>query len=141
MAEKSLWRMLRDQTKRYGHFDRIENMVGRGMPDVTYCVRSREGFIELKQIPEWPVRAETVVSIEHYTPQQRNWARTRMSAGGRVYLLLGVVRPTGYLLFHAHWALTHLAIDATQEHCWRAALVSEERRFPTQQLIEELTRG
>src|SRR5262245_18814529 len=82
MAEHDLWVMLRDRMKLVGHFARIENMVGRGMPDVTYCIRSIEGFIELKHADAWPVRPDTVLELKHYTPQQRIWSQWRMKAGG-----------------------------------------------------------
>jgi hypothetical protein len=140
MAEKDLWAILRDRVKTIGHFERIENMVGVGMPDVTYCVRGVEGFIELKQIKEFPARAGTVVSVDHYTPQQRIWARRRISAGGRVYLLLEVVRPTPtYFLYWSEWSRVHLGVTATESDCRRSALVTGVGKFPTPDLIREIT--
>lgn len=140
MAEKDLWAVLRDRMKIHGHFDRIENMVGCGMPDVTYCVQRVEGFIELKQVKEWPARPDTAVAIPHYSPGQRLWARQRISAGGRVYLLLHVVRTDNvYLLFDSAWSRLHLGIDATQADCIAKALVVGFRKFPTAEVLAELT--
>lgn len=128
--------------KLHGHFDRIENMVGSGMPDVTYCVRGAEGFIELKQIKEWPKRPETVVAIEHYTSQQRIWARQRIAAGGRVWLMLEVVRPRPtYLVFSSDWSRIHLGVSATEADCRRAAVVYGEGRFPAPAVLGLLSDG
>lgn len=140
MAEHDLWHRLRDAAKTYGHFERIENMVGRGRPDVNYCVVGVEGNIELKQIAAWPKKPETVVEVDHFTPQQRIWIRTRLSAGGRVYVLLQVVRPTAvYMLLPGEWARLYLGLTATQEMIRRAALVSGGPRFPVEVLMAELT--
>lgn len=66
----------------------IENSVGPGTPDLNYA----EGWFELKQLDGWPARPDTVVSIDHYTPQQRVWIQRRGRHGGRVHLVLQVRR-------------------------------------------------
>ena len=140
MAEHDLWHTFRDRMKMHGHLERIENLVGRGRPDVNYCIRSVEGNIELKQIPAWPSRPETVVPIPHYTPQQRIWARQRIAAGGRVYVLLEVVRPIPtYILLRGEWSRVYLAKTATQEDIRRNALVCVEGSFPTPAILRVLT--
>lgn len=140
MAEKDLWSILHARMKLHGHFERIENMVGVGRPDVNYCVRGVEGNIELKQIQTWPVRAETPVAIKHYSPQQRIWARQRVLAGGRVYTLLEVVRPVPtYILLRAEWSRVYLGKTATQEDIRRNALVFAEGAFPTPAILRKLT--
>lgn len=139
MSESDLWRMLHKRTAMHGHFERIENMVGAGMPDVTYCVRGHEGFIELKQIAAFPVRPETVVPIPHYTPQQRIWARRRLAAGGKVYTLLEVVRPVpSYYLFAAEWSRVHLGKTATRADLRDRALVYGVGSFPIQYILQIL---
>lgn len=65
---------------------RIENSAGLGTPDVNHI----HGWLELKWIPDWPRRPETVVRLDHYTPEQRAWHMRRTHAGGRVHVLLGV---------------------------------------------------
>jgi len=71
----------------------VENPVHPGTPDVNYI----EGWIELKQVPEWPANEETPLRIAHFTPQQRVWLMRRCSMGGRAHLLLQVGRE--WLLF------------------------------------------
>ncbi len=64
----------------------VENPANPGTPDVSYV----EGWIELKQLDEWPVREDTPVKIVHYTPQQKIRARKRWKRGGNVFWLLQV---------------------------------------------------
>lgn len=140
MAEHDLWHTLRDHGRKFGHFERIENMVGRGRPDVNYCVAGVEGNIELKQIARWPSRPDSPVSVPHFTPQQRIWIRTRLSAGGRVYVLLEVVRPVvWYGLLPGEWARVNLDRTATEEAVRLAALATGEGRFPVESLMAQLT--
>ena len=63
----------------------VENRVGIGMPDVNYV----EGWIELKELKEWPVQNGTV-HVPHYTQDQRLWALRRRRSLGKCWLLLKV---------------------------------------------------
>lgn len=108
----------------------VENPALPGTPDVNYV----EGWIELKWLPEWPVRADTIVRVETYTPQQRAWHIRRRLAGGKTWMLI-----------HAgpDWVLLDGATAAMQlGQCTRAellqlAIAHTERRSPTP---EELVR-
>ena len=63
----------------------VENPVAcPGTPDVNYV----EGWIELKNLRNWPKRAATIVRIEHFTEQQRRFLRRRCGYGGSAWLLL-----------------------------------------------------
>jgi|GEM_PF-2202952 len=64
----------------------VENSANPGCPDVE-CLR---GWLELKYLPNWPKQMDTVVRIDHYTQQQRNFLRRRWNAGGGAWLLLRV---------------------------------------------------
>jgi len=64
----------------------VENSANPGCPDVE-CLR---GWIELKYASAWPKQTDTVVRIDHYTQQQRNFLRRRWNAGGGAWLLLRV---------------------------------------------------
>jgi hypothetical protein len=142
MAEKDLSAMFRDELKRYGHIQRIESMTGLGVPDVNYCFSNIEGWVELKCLPRWPKRPETIVTIEHYTQQQRLWIRTRANAGGRVYLLLEVIapRPISYLLFGPVAAVNQVG-RVNRAILERLALVSSgpSGTFPAMAIKGELT--
>lgn len=71
----------------------VENPCRPGTPDVNYV----EGWLELKWDSAWPIRPETNVAIDHYTPQQRLWSMRRWTRGGTVHLLLQVA--DDWLLF------------------------------------------
>lgn len=138
--ERDLWHTLRERMKTFGHFDRIENMVGVGMPDVTYAVQGAEGFIELKWRARWPRTPADVVTLDHFTPQQRIWIKQRRKAGGRVYVLLLVdCKPREYLLLPGEWAAAHLGLTATRADVTAAALVRGTGAFPTTLMLAELS--
>lgn len=71
----------------------VENPAYPGTPDVNFI----EGWVELKWLRSWPKREKTIVTIEHFTQQQRVWLLRRWKKGGNVYLLLQVRRE--WLLF------------------------------------------
>lgn len=68
------------------HGRRIENMLSAGTPD---CLITT-GFVELKWIREWPVRASSPVRLDHYTDVQRGWLLEHWQCGGGAWLLLQV---------------------------------------------------
>jgi hypothetical protein len=132
MMEKDLSRLLLKNMRQHGHFERIENMTGVGMPDVSYAISGEEGFIENKWRAAWPRDPEDVVTLDHYTNQQRIWARQRTAAGGRVYLLLEIERPSpSYFLLSGIWCATYLGKTATRADIEANALVIGLGKFPT----------
>lgn len=64
----------------------VENPAKPGTADINYT----DGWIEMKYLRAWPKRSDTVVRVDTYTPQQRNFARQRASAGGKVWFMLVV---------------------------------------------------
>ncbi len=42
-----VWRIFREYLGPFGHLVRIENSVEKGTPDVNYCLRGGEGWVEL----------------------------------------------------------------------------------------------
>lgn len=68
------------------HAVSVENPAYPGTPDVNYV----EGWLELKQIDEWPKQEHTPVRVPHFRPEQRIWLRARWRAGGAAYVLLRV---------------------------------------------------
>lgn len=71
----------------------VENPCLPGTPDVNYI----DGWLELKWLRSWPKRAGSIVTIDHYTPQQRTFHRVRWHCGGAVHVLLQVKKT--WLLF------------------------------------------
>jgi len=97
-SENSLWKTFKRNMKVHGEFDRHEDMLNVGVPDVSYVLfNGGGGWIELKHAHKPPVRPTTIFSIKHYTPEQRYWLRRRGQAGDNCWLLLQVDR--SYWLF------------------------------------------
>lgn len=80
----------REAGERYT-FERVENLVGNGTPDVDYCVGSAEGKIELKYATRDPVSptARVLGRDNGLRRSQIIWATRRLVAGGRVLMAIG----------------------------------------------------
>lgn len=87
----------------------VENPALPGTPDVNYV----EGWIELKQLTAWPQKADTVVHVDNFTPQQRVWHIRRRLAGGTSWLLLQVGRE--WLLFDGAVAALNIGLCTCNE--------------------------
>lgn len=80
------------------HWQAIEDAYSTGIPDVSYAFSTgREGWIEFKYLKQWPKRPDTIVRLDHFTPEQRNWLTKRGKLTGRAFLFLQVERD--YMLF------------------------------------------
>lgn len=103
------------------HWDRVENLVGSGYPDLSWAWVlggfSAEGHIELKYRAAPPVGPETPVVVESITPHQRLWWRQRWEAGGNIFVLLRLSQE--YMLFQGNWAAFNLGtttVSGLREH-------------------------
>lgn len=79
MNENALWNKIKPALK--GHPIRIESMSSLGIPDVNWCYKGVEVWMELKVI-----HGKDKIYVERYQPQyhiQRN------RAGGLVYIVAG----------------------------------------------------
>jgi hypothetical protein len=85
MSESAMWEAIRPVLKSCDPV-RIESPISPGVPDVNYTL----GWIELKYLDAWPVRAGTPVKISHFTKKQRVWLIRRRMSGGNAFLLLKV---------------------------------------------------
>lgn len=93
--------------------ERLENSAGPGgTPDVFFCSDGTLGFIELKEMPGWPVRGGTL-AVPHYTMDQRNWSRRWSRKGTRVFLLLKV--RSEWLLFWGEEAAQYVGKSSRME--------------------------
>ena len=131
MPESNLSKVLMKRLKSVGHATRIENLATVGMPDVSYCIDGREGFIENKWISAWPRDASRIVLLRHYTAQQRIWHCDRTSAGGNVWVMLGVGSPLrDVLIFDGGWAASFLGRVSRPELIRGSTLASIGMGFP-----------
>lgn len=98
----------------------VENVLARGTPDVSMvgC------WIELKQLPCWPVRPRTIVKVPKFTNYQRAWLARHVLAGGKAFVLLRV--RCEWLLFFATEAVRHLG-RSTRWRLEKSAVVRVER--------------
>ena len=114
----------------------VENPVWPGTPDVSYA----GGWIELKQVEQWPARAETVLKIDHYTPQQRIFAVKERRAGGACWMLLQVGRRE-LLLFDGAVAARFLSKTWRRLDCIENAVLYTDQGIRSFGLVEALRDG
>ena len=90
MAESSDYKTFKKNMPKPGdRLDRVENVVGTGMPDVNFCSRGVECWIEMKS-PKEPKRASTPLfgSNHKLSQDQKNWLLRQCRAGGFSYVLI-----------------------------------------------------
>lgn len=92
MSESAFWTNQVAKLKNFGKAERIENVIGLGTPDVSYCLRwlkepAVTGWIELKYLPKWPARTNSIVRFKHYTLEQADFLRDWSAAGCRACML------------------------------------------------------
>jgi len=92
----------------------VENMVGPGTPDINFI----GNWVELKYIQDWPKRAETKLTIDHYTQQQRVWLLRRWYNKGAAWLCLQVSKTREWLVFDGETAFRKVCKDGrtAQDH-------------------------
>jgi len=139
VSEKSMARLVMDAIR---HLDpvRVENPAHPGTPDVNYAGWTQdgimrrqvwsEGWIELKELDEWPKRPGTIVRVERFTNEQRIWLERRWGKGGAAWLLLKV-RQDWLLLTGAVGAkilgrAARLELEQGAEHIWHGSAYKME---------------
>ena len=107
MSENAFWRSLgrgMQKNAAWKEATRHEDKLQSGICDVSFVDNlSGHGWMELKQVNEWPKRSATILHCRHYTDAQRIWMKRKGSAGGNVWLLIKVERDV--LLFDWFMAL------------------------------------
>lgn len=78
------------------HFERVENAVALGTPDVDYCIHGVAGKIELKFSPTHPARDTSMVlgSIHGLRRSQIVYAARRTWCGGLIWCCIGTPEVT-----------------------------------------------
>lgn len=85
LSEHTLWEEMRDNIGYKGHFSRVESPdTSPGIPDVDFCLFSKEGHIELKFIEEKPKKG-------WIRPTQVKWFRDRVKNGGHPWLFVLII--------------------------------------------------
>jgi len=108
--------------KGYWHVQRHEDKLTLGIPDVSFGIGGGGGWIELKYLHEWPKMVNTVVSIDHYTSEQRRWLRNRGRYNQNCWLFLRVGKDE-FMLFDWQQAqmvgqLTKRELIVQCDHIW-----------------------
>lgn len=97
MSEVSLWASTRRNLAPFGKLERIENLLGKGFPDVLYCLAAHRkaaaqtGFLELKFVEREPAPDNKLV-IDSLQLEQVIWAEDWNASGGAIHMLLQVGR-------------------------------------------------
>ena len=72
------------------HLERIENVVGAGIPDIHASNGVMEMWIELKQIDSFPVRPTTLVLDQCIRSTQKAWMNHWTSRGCTAFVLVKI---------------------------------------------------
>lgn len=99
------------------HWDRIESLVGSGVPDLNWSWAGHEGWIELKHRASPPVGEDTPVVLDTITSHQRLFWRQRWESGGNVYVLVRVAQC--FMLLQGYWCAFNLGkvtLESLRDH-------------------------
>lgn len=143
MSENGMWLYMRKLFPQQGHGDwqRIEDSLSKGVPDVNYCIAGVEGWIELKYIEEWPKRDKTPVRFR-WTKEQRIWAGRRLRAGGVVWVLLKVGLTRDWLLFYCDELVrNNLGLTINKAGLLDIAVFHSRGNLPIKNTLGALSRG
>ena len=119
-SEKSLWTIFRKHvTVLYEDkisLQRHEDTCSEGITDVSFSIRLgwadfRSGWIELKYRPEYPVRSNNPVRLEHFTDAQRVWLHERGSLGARCCVLWQIGKDYYVFNWQSVYDLGHMTKD------------------------------
>lgn len=143
--EALLWADMKDEVSRLGHFERIENGVGSGVPDVSYSFRSRRGqrtgWLELKVIEHLPTHTtkEECVFVSHFRKAQRVWHTRYALYGGESFVLLYIRREKRYWLFTGKEACRWMGRSlAKSDYAKMEKKMDHAGEFPTELLLSIL---
>ena len=96
--EQRLYDWLQRKIGHVAMLERVENRVKKDTPDLYLATEVHEGpssrrlvgWVELKVLDAFPVRATTPVRIDHWTTGQRFWALRHRQRGGTTWLVVAV---------------------------------------------------
>ena len=95
------------------HAQSHEDALSEGIPDLSYGIDGVNGWIELKQIDNFPVRPETKMKPKKYTVEQVNWLVKRGKKGGKCFVMVKIGNYDYYIF---NWNKAHMVREGmTQE--------------------------
>lgn len=113
----------------------VENLCAAGMPDVNYCW----GWIELKKLPAWPKREDTIVRIDHFTQQQRIWLLRRWQMSRNAWLLVQIEQD--WMIFDGKTAAQHVGKSYNKKEMLFHAYEAWNRENPVNPGLRELLKN
>lgn len=120
-SERALWQRLRQGVARFGDFQRIENAIGAGWPDVNFCVNGVEGHIELKHCPVVPPRSAPFTRYRGLEEEQVDWIERRVRNGGRVFIMAQIADALYLIRGNCASSFNQLRLDEIEAcACWQA---------------------
>lgn len=133
MSEARLWKYLAEVLGGVWEAQRHEDRYSVGVPDVSYAT-DHHGWIELKKVKR--PRPGGLVTIPHFTPAQRNWAKRFGKKCGGVWVLVQVDR--SFFLF-GWWSVDRIG-RMTEEEMRSECHASWEGRIDPEAFIRSLSR-
>jgi len=115
----------------------VENACLPGTPDINFCYKGKEGWIEVKVVDHWPVRPTTTLSVAKFSPQQRLFFRLGATAGRSVWLVIYSKKEKEYLVLAG---LDAMVIDQrTKAHAFELGHVAKNVHGLIEQLLDTLS--
>lgn len=129
--ESSLWRLIRDNSPKGIHWQRIESgMTASGIPDLNGCFQGTEVWVELKM-----VRGNQL----GLRPMQRAWLFNRAIAGGNCFVLAKKESKEIKIFKIAPEIRSTKALTEIEELNWNSIpILSTKRPFNWQRIFETL---
>lgn len=93
MIDGGLWNYIRPLISPFGRATRVENLLGKGTPDVAWTFGGVSGWLELKYEKN---KMAGAMEIKSLTLEQVIWLEEEVASGGRAWVLLKF--GTSYLL-------------------------------------------
>jgi len=142
MANESLvWKRLRKMLKAdpdVTHLQRHEPNMPEGLPDVHFIIREVPGWIELKDLDDWPKRESTPLRIKHFSQKQRIWLHAYGMSNGRAFIIVHFGDECFLYDWRASFSLGEWSQGEMRKHC---LMVWKDKEAPayTQAAVEILT--
>lgn len=89
MNESTVYQYLRNGLSGKVLLTRIESSAGNGVPDLIIHTKGKHIFVEIKYIPSWPKREDTLIKMP-LRAEQKVWLKTRGELSGDCWVFARV---------------------------------------------------